>query len=124
MLKKIPATSSTLKISSDKECFKIKEHVKTASRMKVLEFKEKNAGPTEKDGQALSSKFVQKHNQIMNEIISIMEKVAVMESSPTDFEGLYKSILFISRDSESMEALIRSINSFAESYHFIEFESL
>lgn len=124
MLQKIPASNSTLKISNNKECFKINEHVKTASRMKVLEFKEKSTGLAEKDAPTLTSKFAQKQDQVMLGIEAIMDKPSIRGSASADFEGLYKSILFISRDPVSMEALTKSIETFAETYHFVEFESL
>ena len=124
MLKKIPPAQSRQKVSNDNECFKIKEHIRVASRIKVLEFKEKSSGLTEKDGLALTLKFAQKQSQIMREITFIMEKNTAMESSSVDFEGLHKSVLFISRDLISMEALTKSIEGFAESYPFVEFESL
>lgn len=124
MLQKIPTERSTLKISSEKECFRIKERVKTASKVKLLEFKEKNSGSSEKDELIFSSKSGLKQLQIICEISTIMENGTVVESSSMNFEELYNGILFISRDPSGMEILVKSIENFVESYSFVEFESL
>lgn len=124
MLQKIPVARSTVKISNEKECFQIKEHVRTASKMKLLEFKEKNANMNVNDESVPSQKSALMQLNVVCEVTAIMESSSALESSAVNFEELYKNILFISRNLSDMESLKGSIENFILSYPFIEFKSL